>query len=98
MKNTENSITLNFNASQVSPIVNLNGNSKESLVNEWQEFMNKLQDVADALPYESFHGRNHYLRNEEEQPIARECRMEMGRALQALHQLASDIQMEVSKQ
>ena len=51
-----------FVAEAVMPAVHMNGNSRESLINEWTNFAIKLQDALDSFPFESFHGRNHYIR------------------------------------
>lgn len=51
-----------FVAQAVMPAVHMNGNSRESLINEWTNFAIKLQDAMEAFPFESFHGRNHYIR------------------------------------
>lgn len=95
---TKESITLDFNARQVAPVPNLNGNSKRSLQEEWHEFIQALGTAWTKFPNESFHGRNHHFRDEENQEAARICRLEMNKALLALTQLATNIQEEVNKQ
>ena len=42
------------------PTVHQNGSSAKALVAEWEAFSEALQTTIDALPRESFHGRNHY--------------------------------------
>ena len=95
---TKEFITLDFNARQVAPVATLNGNTKESLVEEWQEFLVAIGEAWTKLPYDSFHGRNHHFRPEEDQEAARLCRIEISKALLGLTQLATRIQKEVVKQ
>lgn len=55
-----------FVADAVMPAVNLNGNSKESLVKEWTEFVLAVENLKQCFPHESFHGRNHYIKENNE--------------------------------
>lgn len=48
----------NFNIEALTPKINLNGSSSESLMNIWQEFYDQLEETRKAFPFESFHGRN----------------------------------------
>ena len=95
---TKDLISLDFNAGQVAPVANLNGNSKRSLQEEWHEFLQAVGEAWTKLPYDSFHGRNHHFRPEEDQEAARLCRIEISKALLAVSQLATNIQQELNKQ
>ena len=41
-------------------MIHLNGDSRETLVREWQNFIRALEAAQKAFPHSSFHGRNHY--------------------------------------
>ena len=53
---------LEHNIEHCAPAIHSNGNSKESLVEEWVAFHSALQEAIDMIPTDSFHGRNHYVK------------------------------------
>ncbi len=56
-----------MNARQIAPAIHMNGSSRESLIKEWEDFHTSLQNTLDNFPYESFHGRNQYVKSEDDQ-------------------------------
>ena len=59
--NRNTTMTL-YDIEACAPAVHSNGNSKESLVEEWYAFHEALQEAIDLIPSESFNRRNHYLK------------------------------------
>jgi len=56
-----------MNARQIAPAIHMNGNSRESLIKEWEDFHTSLKNALDKFPYESFHDRNQYVKSEDDQ-------------------------------
>ncbi len=78
-----------------TPVVNLTGNSKESLRGEWFLFKDQLyharenirvemETIVSAFPHESFHGRNHFVKGQGADHEACLHKMEIFKELNAL--------------
>lgn len=45
-----------------TPAIHMNGSSAEALVEEWWKFGDALAKAMELFPHESFHPRNHYVK------------------------------------
>jgi hypothetical protein len=75
-----------------APIPNLNGNCAKSLVEEWHNFNEAIEQVFDQFPCASFHGRNHHFRTTEEQKLKDQLRVEISEKLVGLRDIGNIIQ------
>jgi hypothetical protein len=73
------------------PVIHLNGSSKESLIKEWEAFDDALEVVREWFPSESFHPRNHYVKDGDGVGEAEAVRSEMLAHLHALRKIADGI-------
>ena len=73
-----------FVADAVMPAVNLNGNSRESLVKEWTGFVLAVENLKQCFPYDSFHSRNHYIKENNESHTGRDVLMQNMGTLQKI--------------
>jgi hypothetical protein len=86
------------NLDLITPAVHMNGNSKESLIQEWKEFNQALQDVCKAFPYDSFHSRNHYVKDGEDTIIrVNQARFEMLQELSKLQRQSEEVIWNLTK-
>lgn len=80
----------------VSPVVHLNGNSRESLIEEWDNFAAAIENAFDVFPNQSFHGRNHYPKVHGEDQAAK-AKRELLTCLFDLKNLSEQIIRELSE-
>lgn len=78
------------------PVVNLNGNSKESLAEEWLEFSRAISNVLDKFPCDSYHGRNQHVKGEAAHRQAIETKRQLEITLTEIKNAANDILFELS--
>lgn len=50
----------------VFPLINMNGNKKEDLINELEQFVTSLDETFGKLCDITIHGRNYYLHKDED--------------------------------
>jgi hypothetical protein len=81
----------NINDNAGVPVIHLNGSSKESLIKEWEAFDDALEVVREWFPYESFHPRNHYVKDGDGVGEAEAVRAEMLAHFHALQKIADGI-------
>lgn len=89
---------MNIHLSVVTPIINLNGNSKTSLVDEWTEFADALEDVLEKFPFESFNGRNWQNRDVRAWSDAMDSKSEILSMLRNLKHTAVDVAVNLQEQ
>lgn len=77
------------------PFVHMNGDDKQTLINEWQEFYSAIDSAIQKIPSHSFHGRNHYPRGEEGWMTAREALAEIQGVLGTIRMCAEDVEYEL---
>ena len=82
-------------AKVIAPYVHMNGNSKDSLVDEWMDFATAINAARDSLPYDSFHGRNQYPKSEADQATANGVRDLMRAQLTKMHNLAEEVALTI---
>ena len=75
-----------------SPVPYLNGNCAKSLVREWHNFNEAIEQVFEQFPCASFHGRNHHFRTPEEQKLKDQLRVEISEKLVGLRDIGNIIQ------
>jgi hypothetical protein len=73
------------------PVIHMNGSSKQSLLKEWQAFNDALETVCEKFPFESFHPRNHYVKDGDGEGLAEVCKAEMCEHLHALKTRSTEI-------
>ena len=66
------------------PVIHMNGSSKNSLVKEWLAFNSALEEACNKVPFESFHPRNHYVKEGDGEGEAEAYKAEMCEHLHAL--------------
>ena len=77
------------------PFVHMNGDDKETLGNEWQEFYSAIDSAIQKIPSHSFHGRNHYPKGEDRHLMAREALSEIQGVLGMIRMCAEDVEYEL---
>ena len=82
-------------AATIAPYVHMNGNSKDSLVDEWTNFARRITQAIDEAPYDSFHGRNQYPKSEADQATANGVRDLMRAQLTKMHNLAEEVALTI---
>jgi hypothetical protein len=80
-----------------TPTVHLNGNTASSLEDEWATFRRALQVAIEAVPVESFHGRNHYVKPDGLGDSTR-ARQEIQTRLLGLLDVADDVREGIADQ
>jgi len=79
----------------VMPFVHMNGDDKETLIKEWQNFYSAIENAIEQIPSHSFHGRNHYPRGEDKHQVAREALEEIQGVLGTIRMCAEDVEYEL---
>jgi len=79
----------------VMPFVHMNGDDKQTLINEWQDFYSAIDGAIQKIPSHSFHGRNHYPKGEEKHLMAREALSEIQGVLGTIRMCAEDVEYEL---
>ena len=72
-----------------SPVPNLNRNDAKSLVEEWHNFNEAIEQAFEQFPCASFHGRNHHFRTPEEQKLKDQLRVEISEKLVGLRDIGN---------
>ena len=100
MKNHES--ILELSAHPLIPVVHMNGSSKKSLVSQWTQFRNDLENAAANFPHESCHGRNHYVKGEIDDPCPqvamREAAIRVQKAIEELIDCSQEVLEKVNEQ
>lgn len=89
---------MSINPEEITPTVHCNGNSKNSLLEEWYNFSSKLSSVIDSFPYESFHGRNHYIRGDDATKSCRIAQGELQRQVLSIKNLSELVIQKIQEQ
>jgi len=87
-----------INANAGVPVIHLNGSSKESLIKEWEAFDDALEVVREWFPSESFHPRNHYVKDGDGVGEAEAVRDEMLTHFRALRKISDLVLDGISSQ
>jgi hypothetical protein len=87
-----------INPEEITPTVHCNGNSKNSLLEEWYNFGSKLSAVIESFPHESFHARNHYVRSDVAPKGCRIAQGELQRQLQSIKNLSESVIEKIQEQ
>ena len=82
---------LNKQIVESKPVVNLNGDSKRTLVNEWDEFAAALVHAVEKFPYASFHGRNQHVKGEDGHRSSQEVKNELLNLLSQAADAATEV-------
>lgn len=89
---------MSINPEEITPTVHLNGNSKNSLLEEWYNFGSKLSAVIESFPHESFNARNHYIRGDDATKSCRTTQGELQRQLLSIKNLSESVIEKIQEQ
>lgn len=79
----------------ITPLVHLNGVSRETLETQWREFHQALRETLAKVP--ECHARNYYPLGEERIEKARKARQEIFATIQNLEALAFHVRENLAK-
>jgi len=82
---------MNYTNNAGTPAIHMNGSSKEALLTEWEDFAEALENLVEKFPFESFHPRNHYVKDGDGEGLAEACKAEMMEHIFTLKQTAHEI-------
>jgi len=85
---------MEINTTALVPLVHLNGDSKQTLVDSWTKFM---LDIA-KIEMPEVHGRNYYPKGDDAPAEAIDARMELKKALTQIHDVAMTVAIQTAKQ
>ena len=79
----------------ITPIVHLNGDSRETLGTQWRDFHQALRETLAKIP--ECHARNYYPLGEEKMETAREVQREISATIHTLEALAFYVRENITK-
>ena len=89
---------MSINPEEITPTVHCNGNSKDSLLTEWNDFNIGVLELFEKIPHESFHLRNHYIRGEESENALRKAKSVFLDSLVDLKNLSESVIEKIEEQ
>jgi hypothetical protein len=81
---------------KLTPIVHFNGDSKQTLLDQWKKFHEALESALEAVP--ETHGRNYYVKGDDSGLKARAILSPKLLQIAALKNLVEDVHGEIMDQ